>query len=302
MDGVALVVGEALVDVVESPDGSVVERPGGSAVNAAVALSRLQRPVLLATSFGPDERGRALSEHLGASEVQLATNPNLVQHTSLARARIGADGAASYEFDVVWRLGPVSVTDVQVLHVCSLAPLLEPGATVVAELVERLASTTTVTYDLNVRPVITGTGPDIVRRVEELVARADLVKASDEDLAALWPDRDGVAHLLGLGARHVVLTRGAAGAEWVSADGERVAVVAPAAEVVDTIGAGDTFGAAILDAVWDDLGAGRLGALTDQQRTAALHHAARCAAITVSRAGADPPWRAELDRNGENRR
>ena len=161
MDGVALVVGEALVDVVEAADGSVVERPGGSATNAAVALSRLMRPVLLATSYGPDERGRLLSEHLVASGVVLATDPHVVQDTSVARARIGPDGAASYDFDVEWRLGSVSVADVEVLHVSSLAPLLDPGADVVAELVERLAPTTTVSYDLNIRPAITGTGPEV---------------------------------------------------------------------------------------------------------------------------------------------
>ncbi len=298
MDGVALVVGEALIDVVEAVDGSVVERPGGSAANAAVALSRLTRPVLLATSYGPDERGRLLSDHLSASGVVLATDPHVVQHTSVARARIGADGAASYDFDVEWRLGPVTVEDVQVLHVSSLAPLLEPGAEAVLALVDRLAPTTTVTYDLNVRPAITGTGPDVLARVSGMVARAGLVKASDEDLAALWPDLDedhAVAHLLALGARNVVVTRGAEGAYWVwgRRRGDRVSVATPAVDVVDTIGAGDTFGAGLLDALWDHLGSG-LTDLDPEARAAALTHAAACAAVTVSRAGADPPWRAEL--------
>lgn len=303
MDGVVLVVGEALVDVVESPDGSVVDRPGGSAANAAVALSRLQRPVLLATSYGPDERGRLLSEHLAASGVVPATDPHVVQQTSVARARIGADGAASYDFDVAWRLGPVAVTDVQVLHVCSLAPLLDPGAEVVAELVERLAPTTTVTYDVNARPAITGTGPDVVERVERMVAQADLVKASDEDLAALWPDLgedEAVQHLLELGGAAVVVTRGGDGAscniprEKLRHGSGFAFVRARPVEVVDTIGAGDTFGAALLDSLWERLGSSRLEGVTGPEMTKALEHAARCAAITVSRAGADPPWRAEL--------
>lgn len=301
MDGVALVVGEALVDVVESPDGSVVARPGGSAANAAVALSRLQRPVLLATSFGPDDHGRLIAEHLVASEVVLATDPHVVQHTSVARARIGPDGAASYDFDVAWRLGPVRVADVRVLHVSSLAPLLDPGAEQVAELVRRLAPTATVSYDLNVRPAITGTGPEVVARVEELVARADLVKASDEDLAALWPaleESEAVEHLVELSGGAVVVTRGGDGATCNLARGSLLvsSVRAHPVEVVDTIGAGDTFGAALIDALWDQLGAGRLGGVTEEELVAALQHAARCAAITVSRAGADPPWRAELER------
>jgi fructokinase len=298
MDGVALVVGEALVDVVEAADGSVVDRPGGSAANAAVALSRLMRPVLLATSYAPDDHGRLLSDHLAASGVLLATEPHVVQRTSVARARIGADGGASYDFDVEWRMGPVTVDDVQVLHVCSLAPLLDPGGAVVADLVDRLAPTTTVTYDLNIRPAITGTGPEVVARVSRLVALADLVKASDEDLAALWPDLDeerAVAHLLALGARNVVVTRGAEGAHWAWGGrfADRVYVGTPPVDVVDTIGAGDTFGAGLLDAVWDHLGS-RLVELTPQARATALTRAAACAAVTVSRAGADPPWRAEL--------
>ncbi len=299
MDGVALVVGEALIDVVGAADGSVVERPGGSAVNAAVALSRLTRPVLLATSYGPDEHGRQLADHLAASGVRLATDPHVVQHTSVAAARIGADGAASYDFDVTWQVGPVTVADVQVLHVCSLAPLLDPGAAAVADLIDRLAPSTTVSYDLNIRPGITGAGPDVAARVNVLVARADLVKASDADLAALWPELDedhAVENLLAVGARNVVVTRGAEGARWSwgRRSSDRLEVKAHPVEVVDTIGAGDTFGAGLLDAVWDHLGT-RLTGLDTEARAAALAHAAACAAITVSRVGADPPWRAELE-------
>ena len=303
MDGVALVVGEALVDVVEAADGSVVDRPGGSAANAAVALSRLLRPVLLATSYGPDARGRLISEHLVASGVLLATEPHVVQHTSVARARIGADGAASYDFDVHWRLGPVAVTDVQVLHVCSLAPLLDPGAEVVAGLVDRLAPTTTVTYDLNVRPAITGTGPEVRERVERMVATADLVKASDEDLAHLWPELDedeAVEHLVDLCRSVVVVTRGGDGASWHVPRGKVPPATGPSVvpaqpvQVVDTIGAGDTFGAALIDALWERLGDLRLAGLSPIESTGALEHAVRCAAITVSRVGADPPWRADL--------
>ncbi|WP_183093793.1 PfkB family carbohydrate kinase [Nocardioides stalactiti] len=298
MDGVALVVGESLVDVVEAADGSVVERPGGSAANAAVALSRLERPVLLATSFGPDERGRLVSDHLAASDVVLATQPHVVARTSVARARIDSSGGAWYDFDVAWHLGPVTIEDVRVLHVCSLAPLLDPGAEVVWDLVDRLAATAVVTYDLNLRPAITGTGPEVLARINRLIGRADLVKASEEDLAVLWPDLDEehvVEHLRDLGSRNIVITKGAEGARWSWGRrfGDRVTVPALPTEVVDTIGAGDTFGAGLIDALWDHLPA-RLADLTVEDRTAALHHAAACAAVTVSRVGADPPRRTDL--------
>ncbi|KAA1421325.1 carbohydrate kinase [Nocardioides humilatus] len=296
MDGVALVVGEALVDVVERADGTTVERAGGSALNAAVALSRLVRPVLLATSFGPDARGRLITEHLAASEVPLARDPHVVAHTSVAHARIGVDGAATYDFDVTWELGPVAITNVHVLHVCSLAPLLDPGAAVVDELVDRLAPTTTISYDLNVRPAIIGVGPEVVKRVERMVARADLVKCSDEDLAALWPsyeEDEVVEHLQDLSGAPVVVTRGADGVTLALGSTAALYVGDPV-QVVDTIGAGDTFGAALLDALWDRLPAGDLGQVSQEEWLTALAHASRCAAITVSRVGADPPWRHEL--------
>ncbi len=296
----ALVVGESLVDVVSGPgetDGR--ERPGGSAANAAVALARLGRAVMFATSYGDDDRGRLLAEHLAGSGVTLATDPLVLPLTSVAHARVGADGAAEYDFDVAWRLGTVEAEEPHVVHVCSLAPVLEPGSDATLALVDRCAPGTTTTYDLNIRPAITGCGPAVVARVERMVGRADLVKASDEDLAALWPGLDvddAAVHLLHLGPAAVVVTRGAAGSSWHTRDGSGE-VGAPVVDVVDTIGAGDTFGAGLVDALWDHLGAAgrdRLAALEADDWAQALRHASRCAAVTVSREGADPPWRREV--------
>ena len=185
-----------------------------------------------------------------------------------------------------------------VVHTCSLGAVLRPGADDVRRLLERLRPTATVSYDINVRPAVTGTGPDVVRAVEEVVALADLVKASDEDLEALYPDdtvEQSVARLLGLGPSAVVVTRGRDGATWFSADG-RVDAPSTDVEVADTIGAGDTFGAAMLDALWDlDVLGGRLArAWTPRRSRRVLRRAARAAAVTVSRPGADPPYRHEL--------
>ncbi|NYJ02690.1 fructokinase [Nocardioides thalensis] len=304
----ALVVGETLVDAVVAPDGAITERPGGSAANAAVALARLERPVRLATAYGDDARGRLLDAHLAAEGVAPAGDPHALDHTSVATARIGDDGAATYDFDVTWRLGPVAAGAPHVLHVCSLAPVLPPGADDVLALVDEVRSRTTVTYDLNARPSLTGTGREVVTRVQAMVRRTDLVKASDEDLLALWPDRsveESSVALLGLGPVAVVVTRGADGATWHVAGEAGVgagAVDSEPVDVVDTIGAGDTFGAGLLDALWPALGAGgraRLAALDADEWSAALRHAARCAAVTVSRPGADPPRRSDLPATSE---
>ena len=129
MESVALVIGEALVDVVKQPDGSLVEYAGGSAANVAVALSRLDRSVLFATAFTDDRYGEILSKHLDAAGVGMAADPNSIDHTSSAIATIGEDGSASYVFDIEWRLGASRLGDTQpvAIHTSSLAAVLTPG-------------------------------------------------------------------------------------------------------------------------------------------------------------------------------
>ncbi|HWI43070.1 MAG TPA: PfkB family carbohydrate kinase [Nocardioides sp.] len=300
----ALVVGETVLDVVQAPGAEPVAAAGGSAVNAAVALARLGRPVRLATSWGLDRDGDVVERHLAGAGVELAADPRLLPRTSRAEAVIGPTGAATYSFDVGWRLPHVVATSgTHVLHVVSLGPLLDPGAEETVALVDRLRPETTVTYDVNVRPGITGTGPGVVERVHRMAGRADLVKASDEDLEALWPDRSvgEAAHaLLELGPVAVVVTHGGEGASWHAntAHGWSTGGIhAEPVEVVDTIGAGDTFGAALLDHLWPLLGEGgraRLEALGPDDWADALRWAAKAASVTVSRLGADPPTRADL--------
>ncbi len=301
MDNV-LVVGESLVDIVHAADGATLEYAGGSAANVAVALARLGRSVRFATAWADDARGAVLAAHLEQAGVQLAADPHVLARTATAAATIGSDGAASYEFDLEWRLGEVGVDEHPVaVHVCSLGAVVEPGADQVRELVTRLREVATISYDVNARPAITGTGPEVLALVEQLVAVSDLVKASDEDLAHLYPDlelEDAAGHLLGLGPSAVVVTRGGAGASWFG-PGVTAEVASLPVDVADTIGAGDTFGAATIDALWerDLLGADhrdRLRDLSAADAEAVLAHAARAAAVTVSRPGADPPYRDEL--------
>jgi fructokinase len=292
-----LVVGESLVDIVRRVDGSTVEHPGGSAANVAVALARLGRPVKFVTAFADDARGTVLARHLNQSAVGLLGDPHRLDRTSTAVATIAEDGSASYTFDIEWQMSEVPEVAPLVVHTCSLGAVMEPGATDVRRLLERLRPTATVSYDINARPAVTGVGPDVVRAVERMASLADLVKASDEDLEALYPGdtiEQSVEWLLGLGPTAVVVTRGREGATWFGVD-DRVDAPAVEGKVADTIGAGDTFGAAVIDGLWD-LGAigGRLPVLDWPEVESLLRHAARAAAVTVSRPGADPPYRHEL--------
>ena len=302
MDRDVLVVGESLVDVVRRADGSVVEHAGGSAANVAVALARLGRPVRFATAIADDRYGGIVAAHIGRDGVRLASDPEVVERTASAAAMLAVDGSASYEFDLEWRLGEVPDEPRPLaVHACSIGAVLAPGAAQVRDLLARMRPHATITYDVNARPAITGTGPDLRAAVEAVVALADVVKASDEDLQVLHPDADPVTaarRLLDLGPVAVVVTRGADGSTWVAADGT-VDVPAQTAVVVDTIGAGDTFGAALLDGLWTRglLGSDARPALADLRdvdRAALLQHAARAAALVVARPGADPPYRKEL--------
>ncbi|WP_028650509.1 carbohydrate kinase family protein [Nocardioides halotolerans] len=297
-----LVVGEALVDIVRTPTGEEREHAGGSGANVAVALARLGRPTRIATCFADDRHGRLVSEFLERAGVVLASEPGAVPRTSTARASLDGSGAADYTFDLDWRLSPVDPSeDPLVAHTCSLGAVLPPGADEVVALLARLRDRSTISYDVNARPSVTGAGAEVVARVERVAAVADLVKASDEDLEVLYPGRtlaEAVARLLRLGPAAVVVTRGGDGALWLDRVGT-VEIASRPVVVADTIGAGDTFGAALLDALWER---GRLGAehraglaaLPRAEVRAVLEHAARAAAVTVSRAGADPPYRHEL--------
>lgn len=306
--GTALVVGEALVDVVRNAHGQMHEHPGGSPANVAIGLARLGRTTQLSTWFGTDARGQMLAEHLSTSQVRLTHGSTDADRTSTAIAHLDADGGAQYTFDLDWQVPRTTVTpDVRVLHAGSIAATLEPGAQDVAHLLRTGASRATISYDPNVRPTIMGDAQTARGRIEALVAAADVVKVSDEDLTWLYPDLGPVAMArtwARSGPALVVLTRGGNAAVGLCAAAEAL-VPSPTVTVVDTVGAGDSFMAALLDGLWrrDLLGADRRAALHQIDEVtleAVLSHAAAAAAITVSRAGANPPTRAELDEQPGN--
>jgi fructokinase len=309
-----LVVGEALVDIVLRRDGGRAEHPGGSPANVALGLARLGRPVRLLTRIGDDERGRAVRAHLEGSGVRLEPGSIVPGRTSTATATIDAAGVASYDFALDWDLpgSPETGTPLgesgaafgtaSALHTGSIAAFLQPGGDAVLGLLERAAGHLTISYDPNARPRLMGAPDAALARVRRIVARCDVVKVSDEDLAWLTPGQDPAAvarDWLDLGPAIVVVTLGGDGSFAVTRAG-RVDVPAPAVTVADTVGAGDSFMSGLIDHL---AGAGLLGAERRPALRAAsaddvramLLHAARIAAITCSRAGANPPTRAELD-------
>jgi fructokinase len=298
----ALVIGEALVDIVHRPGGATAEHPGGSPANVAVALCRLGRPTTLVTQYAEDRLGGLLQTHLRGEGVDVVRQEPHSGRTSSAHVTVGPGLAATYEFDLEWSLRPhASVAPPIVVHSGSLAAVRSPGADGVLQTVDSVRSHATVSYDLNIRPGAMGPLDGVRHAALALVERADLVKASDEDLEHLHPDVDpleSARRLLAHGPTAVVVTRGGAGSTAVTPTG-LVHVAAPVVEVADTIGAGDSFCAAVIDELWQ---LGLLGgparpafrALGDDGWRRVLEHATAVAAITVTRPGADPPYRREL--------
>lgn len=296
-----LMVGESVVDVVAQADGTDVDHPGGSPANVAVAMARLGAQVDLVTAVGPDPRGELLIGHLQDSGVRVVGDPVVLQRTSTAVARLGEAGAATYTFDLRTDLPDPPAGRWTHVHTGSVAALVEPGRSKVQQLLATHRHEATVSYDINARPALTGVGPELTAAVEGVCALSDLVKASDEDLAVVYPGatlEESVRRILALGPVAVVVTEGARGASCYTAD-HIVDVPGLEVGVVDTIGAGDSFIAALLDGLRR---AGRLGrapaerlsATSREQWYAAVSRANAAAAITVSRAGANPPSSQEL--------
>lgn len=296
----ALVVGEALVDVVTRPGQDPEVFPGGSPANVALGLARLGRPVDLLTRIGQDTDGALVRDHLEASGVRLVPGSQVPGATSRATAHIAADGSASYDFDLTIAypdLAPDPAT--AVIHLGSIGAVLEPGATTLRSLLAQNAGAAVITYDPNLRPSIMGSPEDVRRQVLDLVALSDVVKVSDEDAAWLLPGRDPVQAArdwAGAGPALVVLTQGGEGATAITSSGAEVSIPALPVQVADTVGAGDSFMSGLIDGLWSAglLQSRAIADLSTASLLTLLNHCARIAAITVSRPGANPPTRLEL--------
>jgi len=299
-----VVAGEALIDLVLAQDGRLDGHPGGGPYNVARTIGRLEQPVSYLGCLSSDGFGRRLRRELEADGVDLDSVVATDAPTTLALVELDAHGAARYRFYDQGTAAP-GLTEADALaalpgsaaflHVGTLGLVLEPMASALEALAAALAGRALVMVDPNCRPPTIVDPPAYRARLGRVLAGADVVKVSEEDLEWLAPGVaavDAARALLGRGPAVVLLTRGGAGATVLSA-GRAAAVPAPPVDVVDTIGAGDAFSGGWL-AWWSQQGLGR-DELGDAERVvAATRFACRVAARTCARAGASPPWRAEL--------
>ncbi|MGA7203563.1 MAG: carbohydrate kinase [Specibacter sp.] len=287
-----IVIGEALTDVVVTPDGRS-EHPGGSPANVAYGLGRLGVSTGLLTALGDDARGAAIETHLRSASVTLLPGAYSLDRTSSATATLAEDGSASYDFDIVWDLEPAAPAYVpKVLHTGSIATFLTPGAGAVKTLMQHSHRDCLISYDPNIRPALLGSHAEALSTFEDLINLTDVVKLSDEDAIWLYPrvNLDDIAsHLLGLGAGLAVITKGAQGS-LLATPATRLTIPAVQSTVMDTIGAGDSYMAALIMGLLTRGTVGYAPAVLEQVgRTASM-----AAAITVQRPGANPPTSDEL--------
>lgn len=263
-------------------------------MNVAFGLGRLGVSTTLLTALGSDARSHRIQEHLGSAGVRLHPGAELLSRTSTARALLDGSGSARYEFDVEWRLPEISPTFLpKVLHTGSLASFMEPGASQVLALLEMVRGHCLVTYDPNIRPTLLGSHAQARAAFERIVPLTSVIKLSAEDAVWLYPGEshsDVAERLLQLGTGLAVITDGGSGSCLRSKEAG-IEVPAPAVDVKDTVGAGDSYMASLIAGLVEELDGGfGYGRLTRLGTSASA-----AAAITVGRHGANPPTRAELN-------
>lgn len=299
-----LVCGEALIDVLENGDGSQRQAAGGGPFNSARALARLGVPTAFLGHLSTDTYGLELASLMRSDGINLDLTTTGPEPTTIAIANMDGDGLAEYEFlvegtsapNLTMAMVPENLSDeINALHVGTLGLALEPMASTLAALMRREAGRRLIMLDPNIRP-IAAADPVYRERLESVIPLSTIVKASVGDMAWLYPDLDyksGAQRMLELGVRLVAVTLGIDGA-FAATEDLRVAVAAPPVNVVDTVGAGDTFSAALLARLYD-YGLVRPDPTLDvSQVESALRFACLAASITCSRTGADPPYRSEL--------
>ena len=303
--------GEALIDMVaapslDGPDG-FVPHSGGAVFNTAIALGRLGARAGMLTGLSRDMFGDQLADALKASDVDTTHIIRSDRPSTLAFVKL-EDGQASYSFFDENSAGrmisaedmPALPSDITALFFGGISLASDPSASAYAALLERQGGPRAVMIDPNIRPLFINDAEGYRRRMAAMIRQADIVKVSDEDLNWLNPapltQAEKISAMLDTGPSVVIVTQGAEGAIATLSDGTSIAVPAVKTNVVDTIGAGDTFNAGFLAKLseLDLLTPEALGTLDPDALRDAMTYGARVAAITVSRVGANPPWANEL--------
>jgi fructokinase len=295
------VVGEVLIDLFPDGDRHLAVVGGGPA-NTAKALAKLGVKTHFIDGVSSDKYGQIAKAELLSANVLLDYAQYSNKPTCTSKVTLSSSGSASYEFVIEdtatfdfshqWLPDPESLKP-SLLHIGTLATVIEPGASILFEWARSVAHLAPIVFDPNIRPAVLGNRDEYVKKVEEWVSISSAVKVSDEDLYWLFPDKsiDVIANKwLEVGVQLVVVTLGDKGITAYRKN-EQISVDAVKVVVVDTVGAGDTVGAVLVEAIVKN----GLDKLTGEVLKAMLNRAAKAAAITVSRTGANPPSKEELD-------
>ncbi|ASY16712.1 carbohydrate kinase family protein [Candidatus Planktophila versatilis] len=295
------VCGEVLIDLIPGADGVRVGHVGGGPANTAKTLARLGQDVQFIAGISTDVDGVAARKELLEDEVKLDLALTSDKPTCLAIVSLDRNGSASYEFKIAgtatfdfsldW-LPDASRYKPNVLHIGTLATVIAPGADVLYDWALRVAEFAPIVFDPNIRPAVLADRDLYEAAVEKWAAISSVIKVSDDDLAWLYPGQnyaDVAACWINDGAALVVVTRGSQGIVGFTSEGF-VQVEGAKITVADTVGAGDTVGAIIVEAMIEK----GILALTGDVLRATLHRAAVAAGITCSRKGAQPPYKHEL--------
>jgi fructokinase len=295
------VAGEVLIDLIpdESKHVAVV---GGGPANTAKALAKLGVKTHFIDGISSDKYGQmAKAELLSANAMldyaQYSNKPTCTAKVKLSKSGIASyefviEGTATFDFSDLWLPDPQKIKP-SLLHIGTLATVIEPGASVLFEWAQSVAQVAPIVFDPNIRPAVLGDRDGYVKKVEKWVAISSAVKVSDEDLNWLFPGKEIneiVNNWIEVGVQLIVVTLGDKGITAYRKN-EQISVDAVKVVVVDTVGAGDTVGAVLVEAIVNN----GLDKLTGEVLETMLNRAAKAAAITVSRTGANPPGKEELD-------
>jgi fructokinase len=301
LSGQVWVVGEVLIDLIPDRDQYLAVIGGGPA-NTAKAMSKLGVNAYFIDGISNDEYGQMAKAELLSANVLLDYVQYSNKPTCTAKVTLSKSGSASYEFVIEdtatfdfshqWLPDPQNIK-LSILHIGTLATVIEPGASVLFEWAQSVAHVAPIVFDPNIRPAVLGNRDAYVNKVERWVAISSAVKVSDEDLNWLYPSKaidEIVNEWLEVGVELVVVTLGDKGITAYRTN-EQISVDAVKVVVADTVGAGDTVGAVLVEAIVK-IG---LDKLTGEVLKTMLNRAVKAAAITVSRTGANPPSKEEID-------